>query len=153
MPAPTGREECGVSLFDEAYWEERYRTAAAVWSGEPNRQLVAETAELSPGTALDAGSGEGADAIWLAGRGWRVTAVDFARDRAGAGRAGRDGRRRGRPDRLGARRPAVVDTAGAVRPGVGAVLPPLPAGARRGVRRAWPRRSRRAGGCCWSGTT
>ena len=78
MPAPTGREECGVSLFDEAYWEERYQTAAAVWSGEPNRQLVAETAELSPGTALDAGSGEGADAIWLAGRGWRVTAVDFA---------------------------------------------------------------------------
>jgi cyclopropane fatty-acyl-phospholipid synthase-like methyltransferase len=78
MPAPTGREECGVSLFDEAYWEERYQTAAAVWSGEPNRQLVAETAELPPGTALDAGSGEGADAIWLAGRGWRVTAVDFA---------------------------------------------------------------------------
>jgi len=68
-----------VSLFDEAYWEERYRTAPAVWSGEPNRQLVAETADLPPGTALDVGSGEGADAVWLAGRGWRVTAVDFAR--------------------------------------------------------------------------
>jgi cyclopropane fatty-acyl-phospholipid synthase-like methyltransferase len=68
-----------VSLFDEAYWEERYRTATAVWSGEPNRQLVAETAELPPGKALDAGSGEGGDAVWLAGRGWRVTAVDFAR--------------------------------------------------------------------------
>jgi SAM-dependent methyltransferase len=68
-----------VSLFDEEYWEERYRTAPAVWSGEPNRQLVAEAAELPPGTALDAGSGEGGDAVWLARRGWRVTAVDFAR--------------------------------------------------------------------------
>lgn len=32
----------------------------------------------SPGTALDAGSGEGADAIWLAERGWQVTAVDLS---------------------------------------------------------------------------
>jgi SAM-dependent methyltransferase len=31
-----------------------------------------------PGTALDAGCGEGADAIWLAERGWRVTAIDIA---------------------------------------------------------------------------
>jgi cyclopropane fatty-acyl-phospholipid synthase-like methyltransferase len=68
-----------VSLFDEDYWEDRYRTASTVWSGEPNRQLVAEAAELPPGTALDVGSGEGGDAVWLAGRGWRVTAVDFAR--------------------------------------------------------------------------
>jgi SAM-dependent methyltransferase len=67
-----------VSLFDETYWEERYQTSAAVWSGEPNCQLVAEAADLPPGTALDAASGEGADAIWLARRGWRVTAVDFA---------------------------------------------------------------------------
>ncbi len=65
-------------MFDEAYWQERYRSAAAVWSGEPNHQLVAEAADLPPGTALDAGSGEGSDAVWLARRGWRVTAVDFA---------------------------------------------------------------------------
>ncbi|PBC67415.1 methyltransferase family protein [Streptomyces sp. TLI_235] len=32
----------------------------------------------APGRALDAGSGEGADALWLARRGWRVTAVDLA---------------------------------------------------------------------------
>jgi len=67
-----------VSLFDEAYWEQRYRESTAVWSGRPNRQLVAEAAGLRPGTALDAGSGEGGDALWLAGHGWRVTAVDFA---------------------------------------------------------------------------
>jgi SAM-dependent methyltransferase len=67
-----------VSFFDETYWEERYRASTAVWSGGPNRQLVAEAADLPPGTALDAGSGEGGDALWLAARGWQVTAVDFA---------------------------------------------------------------------------
>jgi cyclopropane fatty-acyl-phospholipid synthase-like methyltransferase len=49
-----------------------------VWSGRPNRQLVTEAAGLPPGTALDAGSGEGGDALWLAAHGWTVTAVDFA---------------------------------------------------------------------------
>lgn len=64
--------------FDEAFWEERYRSHTAVWSRRPNLQLVTETEGLPPATALDAGSGEGADAIWLASRGWQVTAVDFA---------------------------------------------------------------------------
>ncbi|MDQ3431318.1 MAG: class I SAM-dependent methyltransferase [Actinomycetota bacterium] len=52
-------------------------------------QLTAEVADLTPGTALDVGCGEGADAIWLAERGWRVTAIDLsavALER-GAGRA------------------------------------------------------------------
>ncbi|GAA4632277.1 class I SAM-dependent methyltransferase [Actinoallomurus vinaceus] len=64
--------------FDQRYWEDRYRGRTAVWSGRPNAQLVAEAGDLTPGTALDAGCGEGADAVWLAARGWRVTAVDFA---------------------------------------------------------------------------
>src|SRR5688572_2311377 len=67
-----------MSMFGQEWFEERYRSAPALWSGQPNPQLVAEVAELPPGTALDAGSGEGADAIWLAERGWRVTGVDFA---------------------------------------------------------------------------
>ncbi|ROT34073.1 FAD-dependent oxidoreductase [Micromonospora sp. HM5-17] len=66
------------TLLDEAAWEERYRSQPAVWSGNPNPQLVAEAAGLTPGRALDVGSGEGADAIWLAERGWRVTAVDVS---------------------------------------------------------------------------
>lgn len=73
--------------FGEAYWEEKYRARDAIWSGNPNPQLVAELADLPPGTALEAGCGEGADAIWLAERGWRVTAVDIsatALDRARA---------------------------------------------------------------------
>ncbi|MGW0436428.1 FAD-dependent oxidoreductase [Micromonospora sp. NPDC003197] len=75
------------TLFDEAGWEERYRTRPALWSGRPNPQLVVEAAELTPGRALDVGCGEGADARWLAERGWQVTAVDIATtalDRAAA---------------------------------------------------------------------
>jgi SAM-dependent methyltransferase len=67
-----------LSTFDEASWEERYSSSDAVWSGHPNPQLVAEASGLVPGAALDVGCGEGADAIWLAARGWKVTAVDFA---------------------------------------------------------------------------
>jgi SAM-dependent methyltransferase len=65
-------------LFSEAAWDERYRSRDALWSGKPNPHLVCEAAELPPGLALDAGAGEGADAIWLAGRGWRVTAVEIS---------------------------------------------------------------------------
>ncbi|WP_431975270.1 FAD-dependent oxidoreductase [Micromonospora haikouensis] len=66
------------TMFEEAAWEERYRARPAVWSGRPNPQLVAEVAGLPAGRALDVGCGEGADAGWLAGRGWRVTAVDIS---------------------------------------------------------------------------
>ncbi|MFG1998940.1 class I SAM-dependent methyltransferase [Spirillospora sp. NPDC048911] len=66
-------------MFDETYWEERYSSHEHVWSGRPNAQLVAEVSGMSPGTALDVGCGEGADAVWLAERGWKVTAVDFSK--------------------------------------------------------------------------
>jgi SAM-dependent methyltransferase len=71
---------------DAAEWDARYGAAERVWSGEPNGALVAEVGELEPGRALDVGCGEGADAVWLAGRGWQVTALDVSRvalDRAG----------------------------------------------------------------------
>jgi len=65
--------------MDQQFWDDRYRTKDQLWSGAPNGLLVAEVAELPPGQALDLGCGEGGDALWLAGRGWLVTAVDISR--------------------------------------------------------------------------
>lgn len=67
-----------TTVFDEAFWEDLYRARSAIWSGKPNAQLVAEVSDLPAGTALDVGCGEGADALWLATRGWQVTAVDIS---------------------------------------------------------------------------
>lgn len=64
--------------FSAEFWDERYRSAERVWSGNPNPQLVAEVTGRAPGRALDAGCGEGADAIWLAGQGWTVVATDIS---------------------------------------------------------------------------
>lgn len=64
--------------FTQEFWDERYRSAERIWSGNPNPHLVATATDLAPGSALDVGSGEGADAIWLASKGWRVTGVDVS---------------------------------------------------------------------------
>ena len=96
-------------VFDAAFWDARYASAPVIWSGRPNPQLVAEVADLTPTTALDVGCGEGADAVWLAARGWQVTALDISQvalDRAaaharaaGAEVAGADHLAAGRPHR------------------------------------------------------
>jgi len=62
----------------EQAWDERYRSSPEIWSGRPNEALVAEVSDLTPGTALDAGAGEGGDALWLAAQGWKVTAADIS---------------------------------------------------------------------------
>ncbi|MFC6013499.1 class I SAM-dependent methyltransferase [Nocardia lasii] len=62
----------------EEFWEDFYRERPQIWTGNPNPLLVREVSGSAPGTALDLGCGEGADAIWLAERGWRVTAVDIS---------------------------------------------------------------------------
>ncbi|MBA2946107.1 class I SAM-dependent methyltransferase [Streptomyces himalayensis] len=67
------------SFSAEEYWDGRYAESDRMWSGKPNPVLVREAAGLQPGRALDLGCGEGADAIWLAGQGWQVTAVDISR--------------------------------------------------------------------------
>lgn len=69
--------------FDQRFWEDRWSQVLRdhrdqVARRPPNEWLVTELANLSPGFALDAGCGHGAEALWLAARGWRVTAVDFS---------------------------------------------------------------------------
>src|SRR4051812_12958963 len=65
--------------MDAREWDERYAAADLVWSATPNQFVEAELAGLRPGRALDLAAGEGRNALWLAGRGWHVTAVDFSR--------------------------------------------------------------------------
>ena len=66
--------------FDNEYWDQVWQggRAPAMGAGAPNPHLVREVSGLVPGTALDAGCGAGAEAIWLASRGWQVTAADIA---------------------------------------------------------------------------
>lgn len=59
-------------------WNKRYSGSELVWSKTANAELVRQVADLEPGRALDLGSGEGRNAIWLARQGWHVSAVDFA---------------------------------------------------------------------------
>lgn len=66
--------------MDRTVWDERYAAAPdLLWSAEPNRFVVEEAARLEPKRALDLAAGEGRNAVWLAERGWQVTAVDFSR--------------------------------------------------------------------------
>lgn len=59
-------------------WDERYAAAERVWSAGPNREVERIVAGWPPGRALDLGAGEGRHALWLAEKGWQVTAVDFS---------------------------------------------------------------------------
>ncbi|MFI0453443.1 class I SAM-dependent methyltransferase [Actinomadura sp. 6N118] len=45
---------------------------------QPNDRLTETVTGLPPGDALDLGCGDGGDALWLARRGWQVTAVDIS---------------------------------------------------------------------------
>ncbi|TGO04203.1 Thioredoxin reductase [Serinibacter arcticus] len=72
----------------ERRWEERYgESAAPQWTGHVNASLGDVAAAWEPGAALDLGAGEGGDALWLAGRGWEVTAVDISATALERGRA------------------------------------------------------------------
>ncbi|SDI52628.1 Methyltransferase domain-containing protein [Rhodococcus triatomae] len=80
-------------------WDAKYLERERIWSGAPNLVLVEETADLQPGTALELGAGEGADAIWLAKKGWQVTAVDVSA--VALGRAAQHATDEGVADRIG----------------------------------------------------
>lgn len=82
VPAPSRR----------ALWDQRHAARDPIESPDPDPTLVDEIGSLQPGRALDLGSGDGRNAVWLARHGWRVTAVDFSqvaldrgRERAASG--------------------------------------------------------------------
>lgn len=66
-----------MSQSPAEYWEDRYSNGST-WSGKVNAALEREVSGITPGSALDLGSGEGGDALWLARNGWSVTAVDIS---------------------------------------------------------------------------
>jgi SAM-dependent methyltransferase len=78
----TDRDEPTPS-FDREFWDERWRDvlrehAAQIAQRAPNAYVTDTAGDLAPGRALDAGCGNGTEALWLAARGWNVTAVDFS---------------------------------------------------------------------------
>ena len=88
---------CGmISVQPMAFiYELLYRIGFVPWDSDsvPDelQTLVEGRAALSPGRALDLGCGTGTNAVYLATRGWQVTAIDNveralrrARDRAAA---------------------------------------------------------------------
>lgn len=78
MSAEDHQHRPGGTRSDVASWEERYSAAPALWSGQVNPSLVEQVSGLHPGRALDVGCGEGGDVLWLAGRGWQVSGLDWS---------------------------------------------------------------------------
>lgn len=68
-----------MTKFDQDHWDAHWREAGGR-DVPVHPYLARETADLVPGTALDAGCGEGAEARWLAAAGWQVTAADISEE-------------------------------------------------------------------------
>lgn len=98
LTAPTSHD-AWPDVADDEFWEATYSQAPPRWSGRPNPALVRVLTEelgTSRGRAVDIGSGEGADTIWLATQGWdalgvEVSATAARRSRDAATAAGVDG--------------------------------------------------------------
>ena len=64
--------------MDSTTWDKKYKDSELLWSADANVWVKDLTQDLPAGTALDIAAGEGRNALWLAARGWEVTAVDFS---------------------------------------------------------------------------
>jgi 2-polyprenyl-3-methyl-5-hydroxy-6-metoxy-1,4-benzoquinol methylase len=78
--------------LDRDFWEQLWSKTLReqpdkVARRPPNAHLMTRAALLAPGRALDAGCGHGAETLWLATRGWHVSAVDFSRAALDQGRS------------------------------------------------------------------
>jgi SAM-dependent methyltransferase len=78
--------------YDRDFWEQLWaqtlnQPSAHIARRPPNLHLTTAVNDLRPGRALDAGCGNGADTLWLAAKGWQVTAVDFSETALAHGRS------------------------------------------------------------------
>ena len=80
-------------MADPDFWERRYSEAAFAYGTEPNDFLAEVVDRIPSGPVLCLAEGEGRNAVWLAGRGHAVTAVDSSS--AGLAKTGTLARARG----------------------------------------------------------
>jgi SAM-dependent methyltransferase len=72
-----------------AHWDRQYREGQPVWdSDRPTSELVrvVQGEDVAPCHALELGCGTGTNAVWLAGRGFTVTAIDLSPEAIGRAR-------------------------------------------------------------------
>ena len=79
-------------LSPTEYWEKRYGDTERVWSGRVNATMAAVVGELTPGSVIDLGCGEGGDVLWLAEQGWQAHGLDISSTAVGRARAEADAR-------------------------------------------------------------
>ncbi len=77
MTIPDSIPEGIMSTDTPEFWNEMWAGIEDCGSGS-NEILVDQVESLKPGRALEYGCGTGANAIWLARKGWQVTAVDYS---------------------------------------------------------------------------
>lgn len=71
----------------QAFWNARYAGEEFVYGREPNDFVVQAVPAIPPqGRVLCLADGEGRNSVWLAGQGFRVTAVDVAEQGVAKGR-------------------------------------------------------------------
>ena len=85
MPLSTAADDPVAKL--RAFWNARYAGEEFVYGREPNDFVVqAVSAIPHQGRVLCLADGEGRNSVWLAGQGFRVTAVDVAEQGVAKGR-------------------------------------------------------------------
>lgn len=73
-------------LSPTEYWEKRYSDSERIWSGKVNATMAAVVGELTPGSVIDLGCGEGGDVLWLAEQGWQARGLDISTTAVGRAR-------------------------------------------------------------------